>query len=260
MTGTTRKPGEFCWINILSPKPEKAMAFYAKVLGWEFTEMPGMGHGIKVGGSNIGGLFNTVSPQTPDGTAPVMATMIKVESADATAAKIKSLGGKAMDAFDVGPAGRMAVCHDPNGAKFDIWQAKAMQGTDVDPNVPGAPSWWETVTSDTAKAGKFYESLFGWKPEVSDGMGFPYTTYKLGGKPVAGMMPLSKEMVAEGMKPDWAIYFTVNDVDETSAVALAAGAKTSIPPSDIPDVGRFGGLVSPDGVMFYVIKHLRPQP
>ena len=29
-----RRPGEFCWINVLSPEPAKACDFFAKVLGW----------------------------------------------------------------------------------------------------------------------------------------------------------------------------------------------------------------------------------
>lgn len=255
MTNSTRKPGEFCWINILSANPDTARTFFTKVLGWEFTEMPGMGHGIKVGGRSIGGLFNTVSPQTPNGTAPMIGVMIKVENCDATSARVKSLGGKSMDPFDVGPAGRMSVCHDPNGAKFDLWQPKAMQGTDVDGNLHGAPSWWETVTSDTGKAGAFYESLFGWKPEVSNAMGFAYTSYKLGDTPIAGMMALTPEMKGAGMTPDWSVYFTVSDVDAAAKTAVAAGGTISVPPTEIPNVGRFCGINSPEGIMFYMIKH-----
>ena len=171
MTTITHKPGEFCWINILSPDPDKARDFFATLLGWEFTEMRGMGHGIKVGGRNIGGLFNTVSERTPNGMQAVLGVMIKVERADATVEQIRSLGGKADPAFDIGPAGRMAVCHDPNGAKFDLWEPKAMHGTDVDSTLHGAPSWCETITSDTERAGQFYTTLFGWTPTVSTASG-----------------------------------------------------------------------------------------
>ena len=31
----------------------------------------------------------------------------------------------------------MAVCHDPNGAEFDIWEPKAMPGTDADSSLHG---------------------------------------------------------------------------------------------------------------------------
>ena len=40
-----RRTGEFCWINMLTPRPAQAMEFFARVLGWTYFEMPGIGHG-----------------------------------------------------------------------------------------------------------------------------------------------------------------------------------------------------------------------
>ncbi len=31
-----RDAGDFCWINILTPRPTEAMAFFARVLGWTY--------------------------------------------------------------------------------------------------------------------------------------------------------------------------------------------------------------------------------
>ena len=45
-----REPGEFCWINMLTPRPAEAMGFFAAVLGWTYFEIPGISHGIRVGG------------------------------------------------------------------------------------------------------------------------------------------------------------------------------------------------------------------
>ena len=257
MTTITRQPGEFCWINILSPDPDKARGFFGTLLGWEFTAMPGMGDSIKVCGRNIGGLFNTVSERTPTGTAAVLGLMVKVENADATVEKIRSLGGTAEPAFDIGPAGRMAVCHDLNGAKFDLWEPKAMHGTDVDRTLHGAPCWFETITSDTERAATFYEALFGWSPTVSTATGSPYTEYALAGAPIGGMMQLTPEMAKNGMKPDWCVYFTVKDPDEAARVAAANGGKICVPPTDIPGIGRFCGIISPEGITFYAITAQR---
>src|SRR5438477_399551 len=60
-----RKPGEFCWINMLTPQPAEAREFFGKVLGWTYFEMPGIGHGIKVGGRDIGGLFGWTAEAMP---------------------------------------------------------------------------------------------------------------------------------------------------------------------------------------------------
>ena len=127
-----RKAGDFCWINLLTPEPSEAMGFFAKVLGWTYFEMPGIGHGMQVGGRNIGGLFDLNGPNCPPGLPPVIGVMVKVESVDATCQKVTSLGGTVKQTMDIGEQGRMAVCHDPNGANFDIWEPKKMPGTDAD--------------------------------------------------------------------------------------------------------------------------------
>ena len=64
-----RKAGEFCWINMLTPRPAEAMEFFAAVLGWTYFEMPGIGHGIQVGGRDIGGLFDLARPEHAAGPA-----------------------------------------------------------------------------------------------------------------------------------------------------------------------------------------------
>ena len=46
-----RKDGDFCWINMITPQPKEAMAFFGEVLGWTFFDMGGIGHGIRVGES-----------------------------------------------------------------------------------------------------------------------------------------------------------------------------------------------------------------
>jgi uncharacterized protein len=255
MTTRTRKPGEFCWINMLSADLDKARAFYTKVLGWTYADMPGMGFVIKVGGRDVGGLFDVNAPATPKGTPPHIGIMVKVENADAAGKKVGALGGKAMPAFDIKDSGRMAVCYDPNGAAFDVWEPKKMQGFDVDGNVHGAPCWIENLTTDVPRATTFYSALFGWTAEAVELPGFTYTTFKLGGEGAAGMMPILPQM--GDLKPHWGTYFTVDDADNAAGEAVRLGATLCVPPQDIPEVGRFAGVISPQGVMFYVIKHSR---
>jgi predicted enzyme related to lactoylglutathione lyase len=57
-------------------------------------------------------------------------------------------------------------------------------------------------------------------------------------------------------KPVWHTYFTVDKVDETEALAKKLGANICVPSMDIPGVGRFCGIVSPQHVRFNVITYV----
>lgn len=248
-----RRPGEFCWINMLTPDPAGAREFFTLLLDWDYGDIPGMGHLILVDGHPVGGMFDLAGPQAPPGTPPGIGVMVRVDDADATAARAAGLGGTAKPAFDIAEQGRMAECHDPNGANFDLWQGKASHGTDVDPTAHGAPSWFENMASDRDRAVEFYAALFGWEPEAMTMDGFTYTSFKLGDAYVAGMMQITPDM---GSFPShWGVYFTVRDADVAAARALELGGQVMIAPRDIPGVGRFAGVVSPQGVMFYVITY-----
>ncbi len=254
MAAGLRKPGEFCWINMLTPQPTLARDFFGKLLDWKYSDIPGMGHSIEVDGKSIGGLFDLNGPNTPPGLPPMIGVMVKVESADAMFDKVKALGGNAQPPFDVMDSGRMTVCFDPLGAQFDVWEPKKQKGTEVDSTLHGAPSWFETLTSDADRATEFYTSLFGWTPQVNQMPGFSYTTFMLGAEPVAGMMQITPDMGP--LPPHWGVYFTVNNADETAKLATELGASLCIPPQDIPEIGRFCGITSPQGVIFYVIQYI----
>lgn len=245
--------GEFCWINMLTPQPAAAREFFARLLGWTYVEMPGVGHRIQVDGRDAGGLFDLASPQTPPGTPPHIGVMVKVDSADAAVERVQAHGGKAQPAFDVMDQGRMAVCFDPNGAAFDVWEPKKGAGMDVDNTRHGAPSWFESMTTDVDRAAKFYPALFGWTVEPMPMDGHTYTLFKLGDVYVAGTMAITPDM--GGLTPHWGVYFTVDDADAVARDAPALGARLSIPPMDVPGVGRFCGIVSPQGVPFMVMKY-----
>lgn len=242
---SARKPGEFCWINMLTPSPEEAKVFYSAVLGWTYGEIPGMGWSILANGGAVGGLFDVKGPA---GTthAPQLGVMVKVESADATAAKFRASGGQAMDPFDIGPNGRMAVCHDPNGAQIDLWQPLGKPGMEVEGTTPGAPTWFENEATDPARAAKFYTEVFGWTPQP---MGPDYTVFKLGNASIGGM-----EKLNEGT-PRWATYIAVADADRAFSEAVKRGATVRSPLHDVPGVGRSASFISPQGVPFAVLQY-----
>ena len=59
--------------------------------------------------------------------------------------------------------------------------------------------------------------------------------------------------------PNWLPYFTVEDCDATANKAKATGGKLFMPPTDIPNVGRFSVIQDPQGATFAIIKLTGPH-
>ena len=257
MTTRIRKPGEFCWTNMLTPQPQAAREYFAQVLGWTYGEISGMGHVARAGGQDVGAIFDRDAPMTPPGTPTQIGVMIKVADADAAIARVIELGGKAKPPFPVGNGIRMAVCHDPNGAPFDIWESATAKGLEVDPLQHGAPSWFETITTDVPRAEAFYSALFGWSVQRMPMPGGQYTTFHLDGDPrgVAGMM--SERLAGRESPPQWAVYFTVVDAAEAVRITQTRGGSVGVALREVTGVGTMAGLLSPQGVMFHVLQYPR---
>jgi predicted enzyme related to lactoylglutathione lyase len=117
----------------------------------------------------------------------------------------------------------------------------------------GAFSWCELLTTDVDAAKAFYARLFGWKTEDMTMPGMTYTVVKAGNKEVGGIMAVPKE--AQGMPPMWGAYVTVDDVDVTAKTAEQLGARLLVPPTDIPDVGRFCVIQDPQGAVINAITY-----
>jgi predicted enzyme related to lactoylglutathione lyase len=257
MTTGRRKDNDFCWINMLTPRPADAQRFFAELFGWRFVPMPVI-HGWTIelrGGGAIGGMFDCDDPMTPKGTPPLIGVAVRVANADDFCVRAAALGGTTRPPMDILDAGRMVVCHDPDGAQLDAWQPLKHLGTDVDSRAHGAPGWFQVVTRDTDRAARFYTGLFGWKAQVFPDRG-GYTVFSHGGEDVAGMMHIVPEMGPA--QPHWSTWITVDDVDQTARRAEALGGKLCVQLHDIPDVGRFCAATSPEGVAFHAISWRRP--
>jgi predicted enzyme related to lactoylglutathione lyase len=107
------------------------------------------------------------------------------------------------------------------------------------------------MTRDTASAKAFYTDLFGWSTKESDFMA--YTEWMNGGQPIGGMLPMEGAQF-EGVPPLWMIYFMVEDCDATTERAQSLGGNIHVPPTDIPNTGRFSVIQDPQGATFAVIK------
>lgn len=107
--------------------------------------------------------------------------------------------------------------------------------------------WNELRTRDAERARKFYAETIGWSFEASSTPdGETYWVATLGGKPVAGLFPLTSPRF-DGVPESWMSFLAVDDVDARVAKAIKAGAELVMPIFDVPNVGRIAMLREPSG-------------
>jgi hypothetical protein len=252
---TEYTPGTFCWSELSTTDPAAAKAFYTSLFGWTATDTPA-GHGIytmlHLDGKEAGALNELQKTQRDAGVPSHWLLYLSVASADETLAKVAELGGKVLAGpFDVMEFGRMGVAQDPTGATFAIWQPKKHIGARVT-GEPGAACWNELATRDTEAAGAFYTKVFGWT-DLTKQMGpMTYTSFMQGETPTGGMLKMTEEWA--GIPPHWMVYFAVADCDAGAARARELGGEVKVPPTDIPEVGRFAVIQDPQGAVFSIIK------
>ena len=259
---TKYKPGAFCWVDLATSDETNASAFYTALFGWTTEPIP-MGPDsnyvmCKLNGDYVGALYKP--PAGHDGGLPPhWKCYVAVEDADANAARAAELGGMvAYPPMDVPGSGRMAILIDPTGAMVATWQAEGHNGAGV-VNEPGALIWNELMTRDTVAANDFYTALFDWTSEASQIGSHLYTMFSNDGRPNGGMLKIEENMGQ--VPPNWMPYFAVADIDASAALAVELGGNTIVPPTDIPEVGRFSVVADPQGAVFGIIKMNRePSP
>lgn len=120
--------------------------------------------------------------------------------------------------------------------------------------------WYELMTTDAKAAESFYAEVVGWKTCDSGVPGVDYTLLLAGDVPVAGLMSLPKEACDAGARPGWVGYVGVDDVDAYVARIGKAGGATHVPPTDIPQVGRFAMVADPQGAVFCLFRPNAEMP
>lgn len=105
-------------------------------------------------------------------------------------------------------------------------------------------------TGNTARAKKFYESLFAWEiTEEEMGPGMTYTMIDTGSRESGAGMQKKQTAKAPSM---WLSYVEVPDVKKTVAKAKKMGAKVVVAYQPIPEMGAFGIFKDPGGALLGV--------
>jgi predicted enzyme related to lactoylglutathione lyase len=234
----------------LTKDPKAAIAFYSEVVGWKTQPFEGTDYIMWVASQGpLGGVMTLPEEAAKMGAPPHWLSHVQVEDVDATAARVKKLGGKIYkEPDDIPTVGRFAIIADPQGAVLSIFKpASAM--TAHDPTKAGEFCWGELMTSDSAAAFKFYTELFGWKTlqEMQMGEAGAYRVFGVGETSLGGMMTTPK---GSPMPPAWLYYTETSDLDGAVARATKKGAKLLNGPMEVPGGSRIAQLIDPQGAAF----------
>lgn len=259
-TVTQHAIGTFSWPECYTPDPAGTKSFYSALLGWTWKDIPmgemGTYYIAELHGADVAAMMPLSPEMRANGVPPAWGSYVTVANADESAKKAEELGGKIlMQPFDVMEHGRMATIMDPIGATFSLWQAKQSIGAHM-LNEPGSLGWTQLNATDPAKAKPFYTALFGWtaKDDPMPGEGGTYTSWMKSDGPAGGMMAMPPG--AQGAPSHWLVYWTVADINAAHAKAESLGAKTFVPPTDVPGMVSFAVLQDPQGVIFALVKFL----
>lgn len=107
---------------------------------------------------------------------------------------------------------------------------------------PGEVSWEELTTHDVAAAIAYYTGLFGWTTEP---FGEDCTMFVQDGRPFAGVV----QSPAPDVPTHWKSYVVVADFDAAVAKNEELGGKLCFGPMDVPQVGRIGAVMDPQGAV-----------
>jgi predicted enzyme related to lactoylglutathione lyase len=250
-------PGNFSWADLGTTNVAAAKKFYKALFGWKVTDYPMGPDGEKysiftVKGNDVCAVYPMMEQQRKMKAPPFWLPFVTVKSADASAKKAMTAGGKVfVEPMDVMKQGRMALIQDPTGASVALWQAGMHKGTGI-AGTPGAICWHDLNTPKPAAAGKFYAKLFGWKTANQKYSGNAYHLLMLGKKSIGGMWPGPMKKLG----PSWLTYWQVASCAKALAKAKKLGASVLLGDTLVPEMCRFAVVRDPQGAAFGLLEPL----
>ena len=248
-------PSHFIWYELMTHDIEAAANFYGAVIGWSVSGPPPSGQDYRqwsIGGETIGGLLAIDAEGQARGMPAAWFGYLNVPDVDEAVAAILADGGAVhVPAWDIAGVGRMAVVADPQEAGFYVMTPIGEgPSPSFGPGRPGHGGWHELRTTDAEAACDFYERRFGWGRSDAIDMGAMgvYQLFNAGGQAIGGMMS-----VANGSRPMWLYYFTVEDIHAASSRVEAAGGVVLIEPQQVPGGSWTLRARDPQGAMFALV-------
>jgi uncharacterized protein len=116
------QPGALTWADVVTPDPDAAASFYAKLFGWSTKEIPqAMGYRvISNGGRSNGGMVPLRSHMGD--MQPSWSPYFGTEDLVSAEPMVTARGGRKLLGPTPVPGGHFIAVSDPQGAVFNLWQ------------------------------------------------------------------------------------------------------------------------------------------
>jgi len=104
---------------------------------------------------------------------------------------------------------------------------------------------WQIVAKEPETVSRFYASLFGWKVQTNNALGYRQVDTQSPHGISGGVWPSPPEGYNLVQ-----LMVEVDDVDDYVAKATALGAKVIVPKSELPDGDALAVILDPGGLSF----------
>jgi predicted enzyme related to lactoylglutathione lyase len=269
-----------CWVDIEPPDPGAAKRFYEGLFGWAFDDAwapgsPGEYAVARLRDAAIAGLGHVAGRVE---SAVAWNTYVCVDDVGAASEKVREAGGHVTAGpIEVAGAAAIALCVDPFGASFRLWEPRGHNGVQR-ANEDGTWNMSDLSTPDLEGARTFYGAVFGWVVDEVDFGGVTGYMVRMPGygdfleqfepgireRQAEAGVPAGYEDAVAWMSrigdpppesPRWGITFAVDDVDAVVARASALGGQAVVPPFDAGPGVRLAVLGDPVGATFTVNRY-----
>lgn len=252
-------PGRFVWYELITTDMEAAKTFYAVVVGWgtQDASRPGLAYTLFTAGKAVvTGLTSLPKDATRIGAKPSWIGYVGVDDVDATADRLRHLGGTVLvPPNDIPNISRFSVVTDPQMATLALFKwLKPGREQPAELDAPGRVGWHELLATDREKALAFYGELFGWqKADTDDGAEGAYQLFSAGDQTIGSVFTKPPTIPV----PFWLYYFNVADIDLAAKRVSASGGQILYGPIEVPDGSRIVQCADPQGAIFALVGKRR---
>lgn len=240
-------PGAVVWFDLLTEDADAVLEFYGELFGWDIQVHTPSHHVVVHNGQPIAGI-SQIENEDPDGGGAFWLAGIVVDDVDKAVKRATRRGAPVhVQPADSAGYARYAIISDSEGIPVMLLDPFTNLGGD---HGPGSWVWAELWARNPDSAASFYEEVVGYKKGQTEVGGAPYQVFKTRDEIRAGLVKTPHEKI----KPAWAPYLLVADLDDVIARTPKLGGTVLAQPDTFSSLGSVALLADPTGAAFFVYQ------